>query len=102
MIRERLGGDTIKGAFFVWTTGLASTGPASAPQGEPLAATQSDSGSQSDAAHDVGPAIDGSHPGATTAVALASPPAHQPAVNDSQPAISCGVLELVKFTLELE
>ena len=95
MIRERLGGETIKGAFFVWTTGLAST-----LQSNPSPAAQSDPGPQSAASHDVAPAAGAPQPNASNAIAVASPP--QPAVVDSQPAISCGVLELVKFTLELE
>ena len=97
MIRERLGGDTIKGAFFVWTTGLAST-----LQSNPSPVTQSDPGPQSAAIHDVVPAAGASQPSAGNAIAVASPPTPQPTVVDSQPAISCGVLELVRFTLELE
>jgi hypothetical protein len=97
MIRERLGGETIKGAFFVWTTGLAST-----VEGNSSPAAQPDPGPQSAATHDDGAAAGSSQPSASTAVAVAPPPPAQPAVVDSQPAISCGVLELVKFTLELE
>jgi hypothetical protein len=97
MIRKRMGGETIKGAFFVWTTGLASTF-----QGNPLLALQSEPGAQSAATADVGPAAGSAQPSAGTAIAAASLPAHQAAFVDSQPAISCGVLELVKFTLELE
>jgi hypothetical protein len=96
MIRERLGGETIKGAFFVWTTGLAS------PFQDPSPATQSDPGSQSAVTSDVGPAAGASQPSATTAITVASQPSPHPVFVDSQPAISCGVLELVKFTLELE
>jgi hypothetical protein len=92
MIRERLGGDTIKGAFFVWTTGLAST-----LQRNPSPVTQSDPGPQSAAIHDVVPAAGASQPSASNAIAVASPPTPQPTVVDSQPAISCGVLELVKI-----
>lgn len=97
MIRERLGGETIKGAFFVWTTGLAST-----LQSNPAPAAQSDPGPQFTATVDVGPAAGASQPSASTATAVASTPPPPPIAVDGQPAISCGVLELVKFTLELE
>jgi hypothetical protein len=107
MIRERLGGETIKGAFFVWTTGLASTlppsaGPASTVQGNPPLTIQSEPGPQSAPAPDVGTAAESSEPNSSTAIGIAPPPQPQPALVDSQPAISFGVLELVKFTLELE
>jgi hypothetical protein len=97
MIRERLGGETIKGAFFVWTDGLASP-----LQGNPSPATQSDPSPQSAAAPNVGSTAGASQPSASTAIVVAPPPQPQPAVVDSQPAISFGVLELVRFTLELE
>lgn len=97
MIRERLGGETIKGAFFVWTTGLASPF-----QGDPSPATQSDPSPQSAVTSVVGPEAGASQPSASTAIAVASQLSPQTVFVDSQPAISCGVLELVKFTLELE
>jgi hypothetical protein len=97
MIRERLGGETIKGAFFVWTTGLASTF-----QDNPSSAMQSDPSLQLAVPSDVGPEADASQPGASTAIAVASQFSPHAVFVDSQPAISCGVLELVKFTLELE
>jgi hypothetical protein len=94
MIRERLGGDTIKGAFFVWTTGLAPVQEAS-----PSPAVQSDQGLQSASSADAGSVANALQPNASTALTVVTPP---PVVVDSQPAISFGVLELVKFTLELE
>jgi hypothetical protein len=80
MIRERLDGENIKGAFFVWTTGLAP-----AQWGDLPLAAKTDSKPDTATPPDAG------------LVLSAAPPAA-----DNQPAISCGVLELVKFTLELE
>jgi hypothetical protein len=97
MIRERLGGETIKGAFFVWTTGLApgqwgDLPPAAQTGPKPDAAYPPDAGQIANGAASASQAGPGS---ALTAGAAAL-------VADNQPAISCGVLELVKFTLELE
>jgi hypothetical protein len=97
MIRERLDGETIKGAFFVWTTGLASgqwsdLPPAAQTDPKPDTAYPPDAGP---VANLVASASQAS-PGSALTVG-ATPP-----VVDNQPAISCGVLELVKFTLELE
>jgi hypothetical protein len=93
MIRERLGGETIKGAFFVWTTGLSPTLQAS--QTPPSA---SDPSPKSVSPPDVGPAASASQASPRAALTDAA----APPVADSQPAIGCGVVELVKFTLELE
>ena len=91
MIRERLDGETIKGAFFVWTTGLA---PAQWDDLPP--AVQTDPKPDTAAPPDSSLGASRATPGSALAV-VAVPP-----VVDNQPAISCGVLELVKFTLELE
>jgi hypothetical protein len=97
MIRERLGGETIKGAFFVWTTGLVPSQwgdipPAAPNDPKPDTASPPVAGP---VANVVGSSSQTS-PGAALTVGAAPP------VADIQPAISCGVLELVKFTLELE
>jgi hypothetical protein len=97
MIRERLGGETIKGAFFVWTTGLApgqwgDLPPAAQTDAKPDTAYPPDAGPIANVAASASQTV----PGSALAVGAASP------VVDNQPAISCGVLELVKFTLELE
>jgi hypothetical protein len=101
MIRERLDGETIKGAFFVWTTGLVP-----AQWGDVPMAAQADSKSGNATPLDAGPApsvVASAVAGATqTGPGSALTVAAAPAVADIQPAISCGVLELVKFTLELE
>jgi hypothetical protein len=97
MIRERLGGETIKGAFFVWTTGLAP-----GQWGDLPPAAQTDPKPDTASPPDAGPVanvvVSASQvsPGSALTVGAAPP------VVDIQPAISCGVLELVKFTLELE
>jgi len=97
MIRERLEGATIKGAFFVWTTGLVPT-----QWGDGPPAAQADPRTTNATSPDVGPvasvvaSASEVSPGSALAVSAAT------AVADIQPAISCGVLELVKFTLELE
>jgi hypothetical protein len=93
MIRERLDGETIKGAFFVWTTGLAPSQwgdvpPAAQTDSKPDNATSPDAGLIASASQ--------ASPGSALTVGAAPP------LVDNQPAISCGVLELVKFTLELE
>jgi len=103
MIRERLGGGNIKGAFFVWTTGLAPV-----QWGDPPSAAQADPTPDAALSLDAGPVANvlGSASQANPDLALAVGAA--PAVMNAaapvadQPAISCGVLELVKFTLELE
>jgi len=104
MIRERLDGETIKGAFFVWTTGLAPSQwgevpPASQPDAKTDHATSPD---PSPVANVVASASEASPGSALTVGALAPVMNAAPPVADNQPAISCGVLELVKFTLELE
>ena len=97
MIRERLGGETIKGAFFVWTTGLAP-----GQWGDLPPAAQTDPKPDTASPPDAGPVanvvVSASQvsPGSALTVGAAPP------LMDNQPAISCGVLELVKFTLELE
>ena len=91
MIRERLTGETIKGAFFVWTTGLVPV-----QEANPSPAEESDAGPR---VLEAGPVMNASQPGVSTALTDATPP---PVIVESQPAVSCGVLELVKFTLELE
>ena len=91
MIRERLGGDNIKGAFFVWTTGLAA-----GQEGNPSAAPESDSVLRSP---ESGPPSIALQPSMTAAITAATP---SPVLIESEPAISFGVMELVKFTLELE
>ncbi len=97
MIRERLDGETIKGAFFVWTTGLAPVQwgdlpPAAQAEPRPDTATPPEAGPVANAVASASQASPG-----TALTVSAAPP-----VADIQPAISCGVLELVKFTLELE
>jgi hypothetical protein len=105
MIRERLDGGNIKGAFFVWTTGLAPVQwsdlpPAAQTEPMPDTASSTDAGLVANAVADASQAI----PGSALAVSAAPPivNAAPPVVADNQPPISCGVLELVKFTLELE
>jgi hypothetical protein len=101
MIRERLGGENIKGAFFVWTTGLAPVQWGNPPPVAPTAdaALSLDAGP---VANLVGSTSQTS-PDLALAVVTAPPVMNAaPPVTDHQPAISCGVLELVKFTLELE
>jgi hypothetical protein len=104
MIRERLGGETIKGAFFVWTTGLAPV-----QWGDPPPAAQADAKPDTATSPDAGPVANvvagasQTSPGSALTVGAAPPIMNAaPSVADNQPAISCGVLELVKFTLELE
>lgn len=104
MIRERLDGVTIKGAFFVWTTGLVPTQWGDAPP-----AAQSDSKPDTDPSPDAGldanviAGASQASPGSALAVSVIPPVINTaPPIADMQPAISCGVLELVKFTLELE
>jgi hypothetical protein len=108
MIRERLDGETIKGAFFVWTTGLAPVQwgdlpPAAQTDPKPDTASSPDAGLVANVAANVVAGASQTSPesalmvGATPPVMKAAPP-----IADIQPAISCGVLELVKFTLELE
>jgi len=97
MIRERLGGETIKGAFFVWTTGLAPSQwgdlpPAAQTDPKPDTASPPDAGPVANVAASASQAS----PDSALTVGAAPP------LVDNQPAISCGVLELVKFTLELE
>ena len=100
MIRERLDGETIKGAFFVWTTGLAPVQWGDLPPAAPTDPTP-DAASSLDAGL-VGSASQAS-PGSALTVGAAPPIMNAaPPIADNQPAISCGVLELVKFTLELE
>jgi hypothetical protein len=100
MIRERLDGETIKGAFFVWTTGLAPVQwgdipPAAQTEPKPDNAAPADSG--------VSANVSQGSPGAALTVSAAPAVMNAaPSGGDIQPAISCGVLELVKFTLELE
>ena len=104
MIRERLDGETIKGAFFVWTTGLAPVQwgdlpPAAQTDPKPDAASSPGAGPVGDVV------ASASEASPTSALIVASAPSvinAAPSVADIQPAISCGVLELVKFTLELE
>ena len=91
MIRERLGGDNIKGAFFVWTTGLAPV-----QEANPSPVLESDSVPRSPEPGSMPGAI---QPSVSAAITVATP---SPVVAESEPAISFGVLELVKFTLELE
>lgn len=97
MIRERLDGETIKGAFFVWTTGLAPS-----QWGDLPPAVQADTKPDNAASPDAGlianvvASASQTSPGPALTVTAAPP------LVDNQPAISCGVLELVKFTLELE
>ena len=112
MIRERLGGETIKGAFFVWTTGLAPVQwgdlpPAAQTDPKPDNASSPDAGLVANVAANV--AANGfagasqTSPGSALTVGAAPPVMNAaPPMADIQPAISCGVLELVKFTLELE
>jgi hypothetical protein len=100
MIRERLGGENIKGAFFVWTTGLAPV-----QWGDLSPATPTDLKPDPAASPDAGPVSNDSQasPGSAIMVSAARPiVSAAPPAADNQPAISCGVLELVKFTLELE
>jgi hypothetical protein len=104
MIRERLDGETIKGAFFVWTTGLAPSQwgdlpPAAQSEPKPDNASSPDAGPVANVVASASEASPSSAlmVGAAPPVMNAAPP-----VADNQPAISCGVLELVKFTLELE
>jgi hypothetical protein len=108
MIRERLDGGTIKGAFFVWTTGLAPVQWGNVPT-----AAQTDPKTDTAYSSDAGPNANGganvvadasqTNPGsALTIGAVPTVMTVTPPVADIQPAISCGVLELVKFTLELE
>ncbi len=97
MIRERLSGENIKGAFFVWTTGLAPVQWGAPPPAAPTpdAASSPDAG-LIDRDSEAGPDL-ALTPGTASAIVSVPPP-----LGDNQPAISCGVLELVKFTLELE
>jgi hypothetical protein len=102
MIRERLDGENIKGAFFVWTTGLAPV-----QWGDPPPAAQADPTPDAASSFDAGPVANvvGSEASPNLALTAATAPAivnTAPPAADNQPAISCGVLELVKFTLELE
>ncbi len=100
MIRERLGGENIKGAFFVWTTGLAPVQWSDLPPGAPTNPKPDTAASP-----DAGPVSNDSKasPGSAITVSAARPIVNAvPPAADNQPAISCGVLELVKFTLELE
>ena len=104
MIRERLDGETIKGAFFVWTTGLAPVQWGDLPsvaqtESKPDTSTSPDAGMVANVVAGTSQASQDSAltVGAAPPVMSAAPPAA-----DIQPAISCGVLELVKFTLELE
>jgi len=92
LIRERLGGDTIRGAFFVWTTGIASIPDADSPlqmDQKPQPASTQDPGS-----------IESTAPSA--AVTMSVPATSSPATAEGEPAVSYGVSQLVKFTLELE
>ncbi len=94
LIRERLSGETIKGAFFVWTTGIASIReadsvlPVTADEKAPPASTEDPGSAES------------SSPSAAITVQAATTTA--PVIAEGEPAVSCGVLELVTFTLELE
>jgi hypothetical protein len=104
MIRERLDGGNIKGAFFVWTTGLApiqwsDLPPAAQKDSKPDTAYPSDAG----LAANVAASTSQTDPGSALTVGTAPPVMSAAApLADNQPPISCGVLELVKFTLELE
>jgi hypothetical protein len=104
MIRERLDGGNIKGAFFIWTTGLAPVQWSDLPltaqkDSKPDTAYPSDAGLATNVAAGTAPAS----PGSALTVGAAPPIMSAAApLADNQPAISCGVLELVKFTLELE
>ena len=89
MIRERLDGETIKGAFFVWTTGLAPVQWGDVPPAAQVGHLRLQTPVRLRVASQASPGP-----------ALAVVPT--PPVAEIQPAISCGVLELVKFTLELE
>jgi hypothetical protein len=104
MIRERLNGGNIKGAFFVWTTGLAPVQWSDLPPAAQLDA-KPDATSSPDAAPVANGFASPAQIGPSSALAVSAVPpivsAAAPAT-DNQPAISCGVLELVKFTLELE
>jgi hypothetical protein len=103
MIRERLGGETIKGAFFVWTTGLAYRF-SGATDHRRHKRTQNQTNATSPDAGPVASVVASASqasPGSALMVSAARPIVSPPAA-DNQPAISCGVLELVKFTLELE
>jgi hypothetical protein len=94
VIRERLGGRTIKGAFFVWTTGLASVA-----EEIPSSAAPSELQPPSASSQDPSLAESSQHSAASAAPAATANP---PATAEGQPAVSYGVLELVKYTLELE
>ncbi len=104
MIRERLDGENIKGAFFVWTTGLAPVQwgdipPAAQMEPKPDNAAPEAAGVSAN----VAASAQQTSPGAALTVRAAPAVMNAaPSGGDIQPAISCGVLELVKFTLELE
>jgi hypothetical protein len=108
MIRERLDGGTIKGAFFVWTTGLAPVqwGDVTTPaqtESKPDTASSTDASPIANLAANVDADASQTSPSLTLTVSALPPVMNTaPPAEDIQPAISCGVLELVKFTLELE